>query len=87
MRIVIVRISHHLEHLQWHIGSSPQGPICDRATPTPSHDPIESGQPAVAPGVIPAEWLFKGAQEIRILHKSDLYLLRITRNDKLILTK
>ena len=65
----------------------PAGTDMRPGTPTPSHDPNESGQPAVASGVIPAEWLFKGAQEIRILHKSDLYLLRITRNDKLILTK
>jgi hemin uptake protein HemP len=65
----------------------PTGTDMPPVTPTPVHDPIESGQPAVASGVIPAEWLFKGAQEIRILHKSDLYHLRITRNDKLILTK
>jgi hemin uptake protein HemP len=31
--------------------------------------------------------LFQGAQEILIRHKGDLYHLRITRNDKLILTK
>jgi len=41
----------------------------------------------MASGAIPAESLFKGGQEIRILHKGDLYHLRITRNDKLILTK
>ena len=38
-------------------------------------------------GIIPADLLFQGAQEILIRHKGDLYHLRITRNDKLILTK
>lgn len=65
----------------------PAGTDMRPGTPTPSHGPIESGQPAVASGVIPADLLFKGAQEVRIQHKGDLYLLRITRNDKLILTK
>lgn len=57
--------------------------------PTPAQPPVasRSRQAAVASGVIPAESLFKGGQEIRILHKGDLYHLRITRNDKLILTK
>lgn len=54
---------------------------------TPSHSRVVSGKAAAASGTILAESLFKGAQEIRILHKGDLYHLRITRNDKLILTK
>jgi hemin uptake protein HemP len=54
---------------------------------TPDHSPIASGQVAAASDTIPAESLFKYGQEIRILHKGDLYRLRITRNDKLILTK
>lgn len=59
------------------------------AISTPGHPPVasRSKQAAVASVVIPAESLFKGGQEIRILHKGDLYHLRITRNDKLILTK
>ena len=36
---------------------------------------------------IPTDSLFRGAQEIQITHKGELYRLRITRNDKLILTK
>ena len=48
---------------------------------------LEPSLPAAAPGTIPAESLFRGAQEIRILHRGDQYCLRITRNDKLILTK
>ena len=42
----------------------------------------------VAPaGLVSAEALFCGAKEIVIRHQGDDYRLRITRNDKLILTK
>ncbi len=53
--------------------------------PTPAHATDVSVK--AASGAIPAESLFKGAQAVCILHKGDLYHLRITRNDKLILTK
>ena len=39
------------------------------------------------PGTVSAELLFGGAKEIVIRHQGDTYRLRITRNDKLILTK
>lgn len=39
------------------------------------------------PGAVSAELLFRGAKEIVIRHHGDDYRLRITRNDKLILTK
>ena len=39
------------------------------------------------PGTVSAELLFRGAKEIVIRHHGDDYRLRITRNDKLILTK
>ena len=39
------------------------------------------------PGAVSAELLFCGAKEIVIRHQGDDYRLRITRNDKLILTK
>lgn len=57
------------------------------ATEKPTDAATPGHHPTMASGAIPAECLFKGAPEIRILHKGDLYLLRITRNDKLILTK
>ena len=38
-------------------------------------------------GMVSAEQLFRGAKEIVIRHQGDDYRLRITRNDKLILTK
>lgn len=41
----------------------------------------------LAPGMVSAELLFRGAKEIVIRHQGDDYRLRITRNDKLILTK
>ncbi|MBI1284457.1 MAG: hemin uptake protein HemP [Thiobacillus sp.] len=62
------------------IARHPDTPGSDRLS-------LEPGQQAAASGAIPAEQLFKGVQEIRILHKGDLYRLRITRNDKLLLTK
>lgn len=40
-----------------------------------------------SPGAVSAELLFGGAKEIVIRHQGDDYRLRITRNDKLILTK
>jgi hemin uptake protein HemP len=57
------------------------------AMPSPVHQPTESGHTTGGTGVVPAGYLFKGTQEIRIQHNGDLYSLRITRNDKLILTK
>lgn len=39
------------------------------------------------PDTVSAELLFGGAKEIVIHHQGDTYRLRITRNDKLILTK
>ena len=39
------------------------------------------------PPAVSAELLFGGAKEIVIRHQGDDYRLRITRNDKLILTK
>ena len=67
--------------------TQPRGTDMSSGTPTPVRRPATRDQLAAASGAIPAECLFKGVQEIRILHKGDLYRLRITRNDKLILTK
>jgi hemin uptake protein HemP len=55
--------------------------------PSSIRAPVDPGQWALPSGIIPADLLFQGAQEILIRHKGDLYHLRITRNDKLILTK
>lgn len=56
--------------------------------------PVRGASSAVAPeqrtwpsGVIPTAFLFQGRPEILISHKGEQYRLRITRNDKLILTK
>jgi hemin uptake protein HemP len=53
----------------------------------PDHPPAKCGQEHAQPVTIQADSLFKSAQEVLIQHKGDLYHLRITRNDKLILTK
>ncbi|MFP5407838.1 MAG: hemin uptake protein HemP [Gammaproteobacteria bacterium] len=53
---------------------------------TPDLSPIPGRKPA-APGIIPADALFHGSQEVLISHNGEHYRLRITRNGKLILTK
>ena len=55
--------------------------------PSSSRFPAETEQRACPPGVIPADLLFHGSQEILIGLNSETYRLRITRNGKLILTK
>ncbi|AAZ96678.1 hypothetical protein Tbd_0725 [Thiobacillus denitrificans ATCC 25259] len=47
----------------------------------------EPGQPALQPGVVEADALFRGHHEIVISHNGAHYRLRITKNGKLILTK
>jgi len=49
--------------------------------------PSEPGQPALLPGVVEADVLFRGHHEIVISHNGAHYRLRITKNGKLILTK
>ena len=42
------------------------------------------------PGAVPmlnSDELFKGAREVKLFHHCEEYRLRITRNEKLILTK
>ena len=61
-----------------------------KSDPLPSHSrttgsAISDSKPS--PGAVSAELLFRGAKEIVIRHQGDDYRLRITRNDKLILTK
>ncbi len=47
-----------------------------------SHDAKPSGPPQVE-----ARTLFNGQREVAIRFRGEIYRLRITRNDKLILTK
>lgn len=49
--------------------------------------PALIGQRTCPPDPIPADLLFQGRQEILIAHGDETYRLRLTRNDKLILTK
>lgn len=48
-----------------------------------------AAQAAASPGapVISSHALFRGAREVIIVHGNEAYRLRITRQDKLILTK
>jgi hemin uptake protein HemP len=48
--------------------------------------PREPGTPA-KPRVLTSAELLRGAREVAILHAGETYRLRLTRNDKLILTK
>ena len=54
------------------------------STPRPAR---RTEQRNAQPPAVSAELLFCGAKEIVIRHQGDEYRLRITRNDKLILTK
>ena len=58
-------------------------------TPVPAHcsSPNETSQRAHPSDIVPADRLFKGTQEVLIGHNGETYRLRITKNDKLILTK
>lgn len=58
----------------------PQPPSSIRFSP-------ETGPRPYPPGVMPADLLFQGNQEILIGHNGETYRLRITKNGKLILTK
>ncbi len=44
-------------------------------------------QPAVPPARVDSRQLFEGQRELIIQHQGEEYRLRITRHDKLILTK
>ncbi len=70
---------------------APPGPKGRRAPPTnrppdmdvtatPARDPAE-------PRVLRSEDLLDGAREVTILHGGEAYRLRLTSNEKLILTK
>ncbi|MEL6868864.1 MAG: hemin uptake protein HemP [Pseudomonadota bacterium] len=50
-----------------------------------SKPPASSSQRT--PRSVPSETLFQGQREVAIVYGNETYLLRITRNDKLILTK
>jgi len=49
--------------------------------------PSGSNQRSGPPGILRADLLFQGCQEILIEHQGETYRLRITKNGKLILTK
>lgn len=60
-------------------------PLPSRSTPRPAQQPLAS---AVTPTRhISSQWLLDGARELVIRHQGSEYHLRLTRNDKLILTK
>ncbi len=52
-------------------------------------DRVDADCPAErnCPVILNVEKLFGGAQEVRLIYRSEEYRLRITRNSKLILTK
>ena len=60
------------DHLRDRVSGSPTGGFDSTATPE---------------GGIPSAVLLQGRREIVILHAGSLYRLRVTANDKLILTK
>ncbi len=49
--------------------------------------PEQEGQPANRVPTVASEDLFQGGGELQILHDGQVYRLRLTRNNKLILQK
>ncbi len=66
--------------------ASPQrlqaGALADSSTPA-----SPARQPAAPPAKVDSAQLFEGQRELIIQHQGETYRLRITRHDKLILTK
>jgi hemin uptake protein HemP len=59
----------------------------DRTSPAKSEMPIQAADGNVANQPLTSRVLFGGRKEIVIVHDGEEYRLRITRNNKLILTK
>ena len=58
------------------------------AEPAPEVAPAEAGPPASPDSpVLRSRDLFRRGREVLIVHRDEVYRLRITRADKLILTK
>ncbi|BAO43757.1 hemin uptake protein HemP [Thiolapillus brandeum] len=55
--------------------------------PLPSYLRQDFLKPDTSPSLIHSMQLFQGHKEITIIHQGQLYRLRITRQNKLILTK
>jgi hemin uptake protein HemP len=89
MRIVIIRNNKSPTHEPpvKPPTTAPENSTMPPSDPSSLRLPVEPGQRTSPPEVIPADFLFKNAQEVLIRHNGELYRLRITRNDKLILTK
>jgi hemin uptake protein HemP len=49
--------------------------------------PVSVSTPAPTPTKVDSDQLFAGQREVIIVHQGEAYRLRITRQDKLILTK
>lgn len=65
-----------------------QGPhVMPNASPSTRRLPVGPAIRTAPPGIVPADFLFQGSQEILISHQGAHYRLRITKNGKLILTK
>ena len=60
----------------------------DTPLKSPDTSPPAPEQPRLPAGVVwTSEEILKGTKEIQILHHSEIYRLRLTKNDKLILSK
>ncbi len=61
----------------------------DPHIPQPSPHPTDNAVPATPPAMLrlTSAELFAAGREIQIDHAGELYRLRLTRNDRLILTK
>lgn len=56
--------------------------------PPENSSQVPSTLPRLPGGVVwTSEEILKGTKEIQIVHRSEIYRLRLTKNDKLILSK
>ncbi|MFM2068724.1 MAG: Hemin uptake protein hemP [Pseudomonadota bacterium] len=64
----------------------PSTAAVDRPVPVAGQSPMPAAEPGAA-GVVDSSTLLQGRRELRIAHRGETYQLRLTRQDKLILTK
>lgn len=84
MRIVIIYFDDHAELVMYDYTSSPSGPSSAESSRhrAGDHVAVRAATPRINSGR-----LLSGGNELVIEHAGQEYRLRLTRNDKLILTK
>lgn len=85
MRINIIQVSFPEDLPMFHVSQLNDAPITAHDTDARGHAPRSPR--AAEPVEFDSARLLAGQRELRIRHGNEIYRLRHTRNDKLILTK